>query len=50
MPGLIVLVLIAIAALIVVSFALHILFSPWILLVVAGIVAWIMFRPRRSRR
>jgi len=50
MPGLIVLVLIAVAALIVVSFALHVLFSPWILLVTAGIVAWIMFRPRRSRQ
>jgi hypothetical protein len=50
MPGLIVLVLIAIAALIVVSFAVHILFSPWILLVAAGIVAWIMFRPRRRSR
>ena len=50
MPGLIVLVLIAVAALIVVSFALHVLFSPWILLVTTGIVAWIMFRPRRSRQ
>jgi hypothetical protein len=50
MPGIFVLVLIAIVALIAVSFAVHILFSPWILLVAAGVVAWIMFRPRRSRQ
>jgi hypothetical protein len=40
---------IAIVALIIVSFAVHILFSPWLLLAVA-IVALIRFRPRRSRR
>jgi hypothetical protein len=40
---------IAIVALIIVSFALHVLFSPWLLLAVA-IVALIKFRPRRSRR
>ena len=40
---------IAIVALIIVSFAVHILFSPWLLLAVA-IVALIKFRPRRSRR
>jgi membrane protein implicated in regulation of membrane protease activity len=45
------LVLIAIvAALIVLSFAVHVLFSPWLLLAVIGIVAWIKFRPRRSHR
>jgi hypothetical protein len=49
MPGIIVLVLIAIAALIVVSFALHILFSPWILLAI-GLLVWLKFRPRRSRQ
>ena len=40
---------IAIVALIIVSFAVHVLFSPWLLLAVA-IVALIKFRPRRSRR
>jgi hypothetical protein len=36
-------------ALIIVSFAVHLLFSPWLLLAIA-IVALIKFRPRRSRR
>jgi hypothetical protein len=48
MLAIIVLVLAAIAALTVLGFALHILFSPWILVAIA-IVAWIKFRPRRSR-
>ena len=39
-----------IVALIVLSFAVHILFSPWLLLVAIGILAWIKFRPRRSVR
>ena len=43
------LVLVAVVALIVASFALHVLFSPWILLVV-GILLFIKFRPRRSRQ
>ncbi len=41
--------LIAIVALTVLSFTLHFLFSPW-LLVAIGILAWIKFRPSRSRR
>ena len=49
MPGIIAFAVIAIVALIVVSFAVHFLFSPWLLLVVA-VVAWIMLRPRRSQR
>jgi hypothetical protein len=49
MPGIIALVLIAVVALIVVSFAMHILFSPW-LLVAVGILLWIKFRPRRSHQ
>ena len=32
-----------------VSFAVHFMFSPWLLVAVA-IVAWIKFRQRRSRR
>ena len=49
MPGIIALVLIAIVALIVLSFAVHILFSPW-LLVAIGILLLIKFWPRRSRQ
>ena len=49
MPLLIALALIAIVAVTVLSFTLHLLFSPW-LLVAIGILAWIKFRPRRSRR
>ena len=49
MPGIIALVLIAIVALIVLSFTVHILFSPW-LLVAVGILLWIKFRPRRSHQ
>jgi hypothetical protein len=50
MPAIIALVLIAIFALIVLSFTVHILFSPWLLLVAAGILLWIKFRPRRSHQ
>jgi hypothetical protein len=50
MPGIIALVLIAIVALTVLSLIVHILFSPWLLLVAIGILAWIKFRPRRSRQ
>jgi hypothetical protein len=49
MPGIIVLALIAIVALTVLSFTVHFLFSPW-LLVAIGILAWIKLRPRRSRQ
>ena len=49
MPGIIALVLIAIVALIIFSFTMHILFSPW-LLVAIGILVFIKFRPRRSHR
>jgi hypothetical protein len=48
MPAVIAVVLIAIVALAVLSFAVHVLFSPWLLVAIA-IVAWIKFRPRRSR-
>jgi hypothetical protein len=49
MPGIIAIVLIAVVALIVASFAMHILFSPWLLLAI-GVVLLIKFRPRRSHR
>ena len=49
MPGIIALVLIALVALAILGFALHLLFSPWLLVAVA-IVAWIRFRPRRTHQ
>ena len=49
MPWIIAAVLVAILALAVLSFTLHLLFSPWLLVVAIGILAWLMLRPRRSR-
>ena len=49
MLAIIALVLAALVALTVLGFVLHILFSPWLLVAVA-IVAWIKFRPSRSRQ
>ena len=50
MAAIIALALIAILALIIVSFAVHFLFSPWLLLVAIAILAWVKFRPRRTRQ
>ncbi len=50
MGAIIALVLVAILALTIVSFAVHLLFSPWLLLVAVAIVAWIKFRPGRPRQ
>jgi hypothetical protein len=50
MLALIALVLFAIVAVAVLGFAVHILFSPLLLLVAVGIVVWIKFRPRRSHQ
>jgi hypothetical protein len=44
------LVLIAIVALAVLSFALHLLFSPWLLIAAIGILVWLRFGPHRSHR
>ncbi len=49
MPAIIAGVLIAIVALAVLSFTMHILFSPWLLVAIA-ILVWIKFRPRRSHQ
>ena len=49
MPVIITLVLVATVALTVLSLAVHVLFSP-LLLVAIAILAWIKFRPRHSRR
>jgi hypothetical protein len=53
MPALVVLVavvVLAIIALAIVGAAVHLLFSPWLLVLAVAIVAWIKFRPRGSRR
>ncbi len=50
MLAIIALVLAAIVALTLLGFVLHILFSPWLLLVVVAIVVWIKFRPSRPRQ
>ncbi|HEX9359018.1 MAG TPA: hypothetical protein VF933_35075 [Streptosporangiaceae bacterium] len=49
MPAIIALVLLAIVAIAVLSFTVHFLFSPWLLVAIAVLV-WIRFRPRRSRQ
>jgi hypothetical protein len=43
------LVIFAIVAIAIFGLAAHILFSPLVLLVAIGILAWIKFRPRRNR-
>jgi hypothetical protein len=50
MPALIALVLIAIVAVAVLGFAVHLLFSPWLLVAAVAILVWMRFRPRRSNR
>jgi hypothetical protein len=47
MPAFLALVLIAIVALTVLSLAVHILFSPWLLLVAVGLLVWVKFGRRR---
>ncbi|HUA43345.1 MAG TPA: hypothetical protein VMA32_17350 [Streptosporangiaceae bacterium] len=43
-------VLVAIVALAALGAALHLLLSPWLWVAGAGVAAWLIFRPRRSRR
>jgi len=50
MLWIIALAVIAIMVLAVLGFVLHLLFTPWLLLVVIGVVAWIRLRPRRYHR
>lgn len=50
MLALIALILIAVVALTILSFAVHVLFSPVLLLLAVGVLAWVKFRPRRSHR
>ena len=49
MPAFIALVLVAFVAVVLLSIAIHILFSPWLLAAIA-IVALIKFWPRHSRQ
>jgi hypothetical protein len=49
MLAIIALVLAAIVALTILSVTVHVLFSPWLLVVIA-ILVWIKFRPRSSRQ
>ena len=49
MLGIVALVLVAIVALTVLSFTVHLLFSPWLLVGIA-ILALVKFWPRRSHR
>jgi len=50
MLAIIALVVIAIVALAILGAVVHILFSPWLLLVAVAVLAWIKFRPSRSHR
>jgi predicted membrane metal-binding protein len=50
MPAIIALVLLAIVAVAVLGFAVHLLFSPWLLVAAVAILVWMRFRPRRSNR
>jgi hypothetical protein len=50
MLAIIALVVIAIVALAILGAVVHILFSPWLLLVAIAVLAWIKFRPSRSHR
>jgi hypothetical protein len=50
MPAIIALALIVVGALVVLGIAVHLLFSPWLLLVAVAAIAWFAFRPRRSHR
>lgn len=50
MPAIIALALIAILALAVLSTSVHILFSPWLLVAIIAVLAWVKFRPRRPRQ
>ena len=50
MPAIIALVLIAFVAVAVLGIAVHLLFSPWLLVAAVAVLVWMRFRPRRSRQ
>jgi hypothetical protein len=49
MPAVLAFALIAIVAVAVLTVAVHVLFSPWLLVAIA-ILAWIKFRPRHAHQ
>jgi hypothetical protein len=48
--AIIALALIVLVAVAILGLAMHLLFTPWLLLAVIGILAWVKFRPRRSHQ
>jgi hypothetical protein len=50
MVAIVAFILFVIVAIAIAGFALHLLFSPWLLLVALGVVLWLKFRPSRSHR
>jgi hypothetical protein len=50
MLAIIALAVIVLVALAILSFAVHLLFSPWLLVAAVAILAWVKFGPRRSHR
>jgi hypothetical protein len=50
MFALIAAVVAVLVALAIFGLVVHVLFSPWLLLVAVAVVAWVKFRPGRSRR
>jgi hypothetical protein len=50
MFALIAAVVAVLVALAIFGLVVHVLFSPWLLLVAVAIVAWVKLRPGRSRR
>jgi hypothetical protein len=50
MAAILAIALAAIVGILVISFALHLLFSPWLLLVAVAVFAWVKLRPRGSRQ
>lgn len=43
-------VLVGILAVSLLGFVLHLLFSPWVLVLAIGVLAFVKFRPRSARR
>jgi hypothetical protein len=50
MAAIIALALAVIIGVVLISFVLHVLFSPWLLLVAVGVFAWVKLRPHGSRQ
>jgi hypothetical protein len=50
MPAIILLALVAIVAVSIFGFAVHALFSPWLLVAAIAVIVWVKFGPRRSRQ